>query len=157
MSHLVYNIVSNTLLDSLSHSHLFLSTVHLEGMLHSGLSGVCYPLVNVLFQCSHAHHRIIQSNIVIDGQGAALLSVFGYMTPVDEDFVAPLFDSAELGWERDVVRWAAPESLGLWIESLSLVRVLTEQSNIYSLGGIMLQVRADYMSSWICLCIHTHL
>ena len=66
------------------------------------------------------------------------------MTPLDEK-VTPLFAQLEQG--TDIVRWAAPESLGLWIGNQSLMRVLTKKSNVYSLGVIMLQVRSDYRSS----------
>ena len=81
---------------------------------------------------------------MIDANGTALLSDFALSTLVDEHG-SPLFGQSEP--ELGTVRWTAPGSLTG--ENGDPTRsVPTEGSDIYAFGGIMLQVRMAFSTSF---------
>ena len=88
---------------------------------------------------------------MIDANGTALLSDFALSTLVDEHGF-PLFGQSEL--ELGTVRWTAPESLTGENDNLKR-NVPTKESDIYSFGGIMLQVRDGFFNlvSLVLKCI----
>lgn len=112
--------------------------VHSEDILHGSLSGVC----GYAYPCQFTYAQIIQSGIVINASGTALLSDFALSTLVDEHG-SPLFGQSQP--EPGTLRWTAPESLAGG-NGNAATNVLTKKSDIYSFGGVMLQVRNSFFN-----------
>jgi len=75
-----------------------------------------------------------KSNVLIDGDGKALLADFGLSNVVAETY--RLYVTSSIGGS---VRWAAPEHFRLSRDHH--VSTVTTHSDIYSYGSVILQVR----------------
>lgn len=76
-------------------------------------------------------------NVLINGDGSACIADFGLSLMYSE-----VISASQVSWTSNLkgnVRWMAPELFVLECEDGSLVRP-SEQSDIFSFGGIMLQV-----------------
>ncbi|KAF8842584.1 kinase-like protein, partial [Paxillus ammoniavirescens] len=93
-----------------------------------------YPLTN--FMSSFVHGQLNGSNILMDRKGNAYLADFGFL-PVVLDFRTAPYLSTAIG---NSVRWAAPELFEIPDITNGPPLQLTMQSDIYSLGSMMLQV-----------------
>ncbi|KAG2119339.1 kinase-like domain-containing protein [Suillus clintonianus] len=83
------------------------------------------------------HGDFTAPNVLIHGDGTACVADFGLSLMYSE-----VISISQASWTSTLngnVRWMAPELLALEREDGSLARP-SEQSDIYSLGGIMLQV-----------------
>ncbi|KIJ08702.1 hypothetical protein PAXINDRAFT_102482 [Paxillus involutus ATCC 200175] len=99
-------------------------------LLRDAAAGLCY-----LHSCSIIHGQLTGSNIFVSADGRAQLSGFGFSDIVLE-FLGTSYSSSSM---NGIVRWAAPEILTTHDDE-SFPWVPTEQSDIYSLGSVMLQV-----------------
>ena len=83
----------------------------------------------------------MQSNVLIDADDRACISDFGLSTILDE-IGGSTFATASTGKPRGTLRWAAPELLGFLDHEEAKTQHIgpTIRSDIYSFGGIMLQV-----------------
>ncbi|KAF9220165.1 hypothetical protein BS17DRAFT_356758 [Gyrodon lividus] len=86
--------------------------------------------------------RLVLSNVLIHGKGRACIADFGLSTLLTDVRGSTFSTSFQ---ERGTLGWAAPELLNLNVQvsgdEENLPKVLpTPRSDIYSLGGIMLQV-----------------
>jgi serine/threonine protein kinase len=107
--------------------------VHVNNVIHGDLTGVSLNLVdNVKFnQISE-----IQANVLVDRDGTACLADFGLSLMYSE-----VMSVSQASWTSAFhgnFRWLAPEMLGEPEDDLP-VRP-SKHSDIYSFGGIMLQV-----------------
>ena len=84
---------------------------------------------------------IMQSNVLIDADGRACIADFGLSTILDE-IGGSTFATSSTGKTRGTLRWGAPELLGILDHEDAKAQHIgpTIQSDIYSFGGIMLQV-----------------
>ena len=83
----------------------------------------------------------MQSNVLIDADGRACIADFGLSTILDE-IGGSTFATSSTGKTRGTLRWGAPELLGILDHEDAKAQHIgpTIQSDIYSFGGIMLQV-----------------
>jgi len=93
--------------------------------------GLCY-----LHSEEVIHGQLNGSNILMDRKGNAYLADFGFL-PVVLDFRTAPYLSTAIG---NSVRWAAPELFEIPDTTDGPPLQLTMQSDIYSLGSIILQV-----------------
>ncbi|KIJ10816.1 hypothetical protein PAXINDRAFT_172037 [Paxillus involutus ATCC 200175] len=93
--------------------------------------GLCY-----LHSEEVIHGQLNGSNILMDRKGNAYLADFGFL-PVVLDFRTAPYLSTAIG---NSVRWAAPELFEIPDTTDGPPLQLTVQSDIYSLGSIILQV-----------------
>ena len=116
------------------------SAVHACSVVHGDLSGVCgftHDHVTLL-TCS-----FIQSNVLILENGCASIADFGLSTLLTELGGSTFAASFH---ERGTIRWMAPELLDLRVPENQLEEdashvLPTTHSDVYSFGGVMLQVR----------------
>ncbi|KAF8842577.1 kinase-like protein [Paxillus ammoniavirescens] len=99
-------------------------------LLRGAVAGLCY-----LHSCSIFHGQLTGFNIFVSASGRAQLSGFGFSNVVME-FLGTSYSPSSM---NGIVRWAAPEMLTMHDDESS-PWAPTEQSDIYSLGSVMLQV-----------------
>ncbi|KAF9235055.1 kinase-like domain-containing protein [Melanogaster broomeanus] len=103
------------------------------------LSDVAAGLQHLHFR-SVVHGDLSGSNVLIRGDGRACITDFGLSTLLSELGGSTFATSCQA---RGTLRWTAPELLDLFVsedEENSPQVVPTPQSDMYSFGGIMLQV-----------------
>ena len=85
--------------------------------------------------------------MLIDAHGKACIADFGLSTVLDE-IGGSTFGTSLTGKPRGTLRWAAPELLGLvdHEDAKTQHSKPTTQCDVYSFGGIMLQVRGGITS-----------
>jgi serine/threonine protein kinase len=107
--------------------------VHSHHVVHGDLTGVRTLTKLNLFSSSSIIHSP-KSNILLDGDLKVFLADFGLSNVVSEAG-GPLYITSSIGGS---VRWAAPECFR--ISGGSSVSPVTTHGDIYSYGGVMLQV-----------------
>ncbi|KAF9219413.1 kinase-like protein [Gyrodon lividus] len=118
----------------LSDVALGLQYLHSRSVVHGDLSGVRGL---VCIDLGHTYTTNMQLNVLIHGNGRAFIADFGLSTLLTELGGSTFATSFQA---RGTLRWAAPELLDLQSEEDSLQVVPTPQSDVYSFGGVMLQV-----------------
>ncbi|KIK90982.1 hypothetical protein PAXRUDRAFT_831222 [Paxillus rubicundulus Ve08.2h10] len=122
---LVYPWVENgTLTSHLQRNGEQLSFRDRLELLSDAAAALCY-----LHSCSIVHGQFTASNIFVSASGKGQISGFGFTNII----LGFLEKSSSL---NGIVRWAAPEILATHDDGLAP----TEQSDVYSLGSVMLQV-----------------
>ena len=118
--------------------------VHSYSVVHGDLTGVRLAWTLVERQSVNGYN--FQSNVLIDAGGHARLSDFGLSTILAE-FQGTSYFTSSIG---GAVRWAAPELYYVpdtpeddEDDFETSANALTEQSDIYSFGCIMLQVSGN--------------
>ena len=123
-------------------------SVHSRSVVHGDLSGVRFVLP------THDHNNFIdtctlQSNVLIRESGKACIADFGLsmlLTELGGSTFATSFQA------RGTLRWTAPELLDLEVPEDDMEEspcvVPTTQSDVYSFGGVMLQVRRARSSTY---------
>jgi len=101
-------------------------------LIHEVASGLQY-----LHSKSVVHGDLSGSNVLVDAKGQACIADFGLSTILHESGVSA-FVAPSTGKLRATLRWAAPELLDL--EDDGNKKTYTKPSDIYSFGGIMLQI-----------------
>ncbi|KAF8437621.1 kinase-like domain-containing protein, partial [Boletus edulis BED1] len=120
--------------------HLISFTVHSCSIVHGDLSGV--RIVTPRYTHITPLILIVQSNILIHGNGRACIADFG-LSMVLTEFGGSTFTAS--CHARGTLRWIAPELLDLEISEdetgeESPYVAPTTQSDVYSFGSIMLQI-----------------
>jgi serine/threonine protein kinase len=90
-------------------------------------------IIHILFPSSST--LCLQSNILLDDEGKALLADFGLSNIIVEAY-GPAYITSSIGGS---VRWAAPEHFR--ISDGERVSTVTTHGDIYSYGSVLLQVR----------------
>ncbi|KAF9231675.1 kinase-like domain-containing protein, partial [Melanogaster broomeanus] len=100
----------------------------------------CTLLLNHVHSWSIVHGDLSGSNVLVRGNGRACIADFGLSTLLTELGGSTFETSCQA---RGTLRWAAPELLDLHVSDDKKNQpkfVPTTQSDVYSFGGIMLQV-----------------
>ncbi|KAF8445021.1 kinase-like domain-containing protein [Boletus edulis BED1] len=131
-------IDNGSLTSYLEDSHDKLSIVQILTLLNDAASGLQY-----LHSCSVVHGDLSGSNVLVCKDGRAYISDFGLSTLLTELGGTTFATSVH---ERGTLRWTAPELLDLEIsedEEAESAKVMpTKHSDVYSFGGVMLQILA---------------
>jgi len=106
--------------------------VHSHHVVHGDLTGV--RTLTTEFILVLINYPFPKSNILLDGDLKVFLADFGLSNVVSEA-CGPLYITSSIGGS---VRWAAPECFR--ISGGSTVSPVTTHRDIYSYGGVMLQV-----------------
>ena len=110
---------------------IFVALVHSNGVVHGDLTGV--RTLYITIWDLHVHSP--QSNILIDDEGKACLCDFG-LSSIAAEFQGTSYLTSTIGGN---VRWAAPELYR--INEDDSIPTVTTQSDIYSFGSVVLEVR----------------
>jgi serine/threonine protein kinase len=92
---------------------------------------MCVLKISIVTQIN----RILQTNVLVTDEGKACLCDFG-LSSLMLEFYDTTFCTSTIGGNA---RWAAPEIYHITVDNA--VPSATSQSDVYSLGCIMLQVR----------------
>ncbi|KAG9309263.1 kinase-like domain-containing protein [Chiua virens] len=96
-----------------------------------------------LHSCSVVHGDLSGSNVLVCANGRAYISDFGLSTLLTELGGSTFASSVQA---RGTLRWTAPELLDLQIFDDEPSKVTpTEESDVYSFGGVMLQILTGKM------------
>lgn len=117
--------------------------------MHGDLSGVC-DITPISCLCWDVDVQPLQSNVLVCKNGRAYISDFGLSTLLTELGGSSFATSVH---ERGTLRWTAPELLDLDIsedEAESSKVTPTKYSDVYSFGGVMLQVRGNFRAWPFC-------
>ena len=79
---------------------------------------------------------VLQANVLLTDEGRACLCDFG-LSSMFLEFHDSTFYTSSIGGNA---RWAAPEIYRITAEDVDVVPSATTQSDVYSLGSIMLEV-----------------
>ncbi|KAF8835362.1 kinase-like protein [Paxillus ammoniavirescens] len=101
-----------------------------DRLLRDAAAGLRY-----LHLCSVVHGDLTGSNVLVSASGRAQLPDFG-LSGIVKEFLGTSYLSSSM---NGTARWAAPE-IFTTLDDESSVWIPTEQSDLYSLGSIMLQV-----------------
>ncbi|KAF9219824.1 hypothetical protein BS17DRAFT_716225, partial [Gyrodon lividus] len=108
--------------------------VHSRSIVHDNLSGVC-DLICIDLILTYMSN--VQVNVLIHNNGRACIADFGLSMLLTELGASTFTTSFQA---RGTLHWAAPELLDLQMIENAPKVVLTLQSDVYSFGGITLQV-----------------
>lgn len=111
--------------------------VHSQHVVHGDLTGV--RTLTTEFIIVLINYPFPKSNILLDGDLKVFLADFGLSNVVSEA-CGLLYITSSIGGS---VRWAAPECFR--ISGGSSISPVTTHSDIYSYGGVMLQVRTIHI------------